>query len=286
MSKKVDPAKQKKIDGIIELRNKEIRNVLSGKSNQDVISSKGKNVIQNAMSTTIKVLFILISIILFIGMYVLHGILKISDTTNSMFKYSFKLFLFLIPCSAIAVLLHMQLLNMAVSTKNLGRASTALSGLAPVIATLLILRSYPEITAPIDNTIGYFITKATTSANDNPMTSFDSAIFPKDALKKFGDNVIIPFDWLLTTFDLNRARTDSILDSLEKTTDIKSHVTKTGIVPDFYVNLSKDTDEYLKFKSNLFDMIESKHSVGHFIVTMFSFIAGISMSLGMAIRAK
>lgn len=277
MSKNVDSKKQKEIDRIITLRNTEIRNVLNGTPR---IGSNKKGMM-NTNSTLIKSLIISIPF-LFVGViYILHGVLNLGNTTNTILQYSYRLFLFSLLYGAIAVMLHAQLLSVTLSTQNVSRLLTALSGLAPVISVLLLLRKYPGMTSPIDNTIGYYMTKG---GGINPMTHFQSTIFPDSALKQFGEDVKISFDWLLTTFELNNI--DSILDKLKSKADISTLSSQTGIVPDFYVNLDKGTPEYDSFKEQLIELIKAKHSFGHFIVTVIACGAGFAMSLGISMSAK
>jgi hypothetical protein len=275
MANKVDTRKQKEIDSIITLRNKEIRNVLSGKPRITAAAKTGPT------STSMKAL-VASAPILFIGtIWVFHGVLSIGSTTNTMSQYSYRLVLFSIIYGAIAIGLHALLLSLTVDKHNV---VTALSSLVPVIATLLLLRSYPEMTAPIDNTLGYSITKATTSSDNNPMSKFGSTLFPIETLNKLGENVRIPFDWLLTTFELNNI--ESILEKLKSKVDVSNLPSQSGIVPDFYIDLNKGTTEYDVFKKQLIDMIKAKHSAGHLIVTLIACTAGIAMSLAISMNAK
>jgi len=278
MSKKVDPKKQKEIDKIITLRNTEIRNVLNGRNR---IMSKKDPV--DRRSLLVKAIANVMPFLFFIAIYILHGVLNLGNTTNTFFQYSYRLFLFSILYVAIVVLIHTQLLNMSFSAKNVNRLLTALSSLAPVMATLLLLRVYPELTSPIDNTLGYWMTKSGNKGID-PMTHFQSTIFPDSALKQFGEDVKISFDWLLTTFNMNNI--ESILDKLKSKADISTLSSQTGIVPDFYVNLDKGTPEYDSFKERLIELIKAKHSVGHMVVTTIACAAGLAMSLGISMSAK
>jgi hypothetical protein len=198
-----------------------------------------------------------------------------------MSQYSYRLVLFSIIYGAIAIGLHALLLSLTIDKNNV---VTALSSLVPVIATLLLLRSYPEMTAPIDNTLGYSITNATTFSHKNPMSKFGSTLFPVETLNKLGENVRIPFDWLLTTFELNNI--ESILEKLKSKADVSTLPSQSGIVPDFYIDLNKGTEEYDVFKKQLIDMIKAKHSVGHMVVTLIACTAGIAMSLAISMNAK
>ena len=272
---KVGTKKQKEIDNIITLRNKEIRNVLSGKPRiTAAVKTDPKSTLMKALVASAPILFI--------GtIWVFHGVLSIGSTTNTMSQYSYRLVLFSILYGAIAIGLHALLLSLKFDKNNV---VTALSSLAPVLATLLLLRSYPEITAPIDNTLGYYLTKATTSSDKNPMSKFGSTLFPVETLNKLGENVIIPFDWLITTFELNNI--ESILEKLQSKVDVSTLSSKSGIVPDFYIDLNKGTPEYEEFKKQLTDMIKAKHSVGHLMVTLIACTAGIAMSLAISMSAK
>lgn len=283
MSKKVDSKKQKEIDRIITLRNTEIRNVLNGTPR---IGSNKKG-IMDTKSIFLKSLIISIPFLFVGAIYILHGVLNLSNTTNTIFQYSYRLFLFTIVYAAIAVLLHVQLLSMSLSTQNVSRLLTALSSLVPVMAVLLLLRTYPEMTSPIDNTLGYYMTKSSSAgsgSSDDPMYHFKSTLFPDSTLKQFGDNIRIPFDWLVTTFELNNI--ESILNKLKSKADISTLSSQPGIVPDFYVNLDKGTPEYDLFKERLINLIKAKHSFGHFIVTVIACGAGLAMSLGISMSAK
>jgi hypothetical protein len=280
MSKKVESKKQKEIDQIIKLRNTEIRNVLNG--NNRIMSNKKnpidrRSILEKAVATAMPFLF-------FAAIYILHGVLNLGNTTNTFFQYSYRLFLFSIIYGAIAMLINAQLLNMSFSAKNVSRLFTSLSSLAPVLVTLLLLRSYPELTSPIDNTLGYWMTKDGPNKGAHPMSYFESTIFPKSTLKQFGEDVRIPFDWLLTTFDLNNI--ESILDKLKSKADISTLSSQTGIVPDFYLNIEKGTPDYESFKASLIDMIKAKHSVGHMVVTLIACAAGVAMSLGISMSTK
>lgn len=277
MSKKVDSKKQKEIDRIITLRNTEIRNVLNG--NKGIMKNKRGPL--DIRSTFMKITIAFIPLLFVGAIYILHGVLNLGNTTNTILQYSYRLFLFSILYGAVAVLLHAQLLSVTLSTQNVSRLLTALSSLVPVIATLLLLRTYPSITSPIDNTLGYYMTKG---GGINPMTSFQSTIFPDSALKQFGEDVKISFDWLLTTFELNNI--ESILDKLKSKADLSTLSSQTGIVPDFYLNLEKGTPEYDSFKERLIELIKAKHSFGHMLVTVIACAAGLAMSLGISMTAK
>ncbi len=277
MSKKVDPKKQKEIDRIITLRNTEIRNVLKG--NPGIMANKRGPL--DVKSTFMKTVIAFIPLLFVGAIYIVHGVLKLGNTTDTTLQYSYRLFLFSLLYGVIVVLLHAQLLSMSLSNQNVSRLSTALSSLMPVMVTLLLLRTYPELTSPIDNTLGYWMTKG---GGTNPMTHFQSTIFPESTLKQFGEDVKISFDWLLTTFDMNNI--ESILDKLKSKADISTLSSQTGIVPDFYVNLDKGTPEYDSFKERLIGLIKAKHSVGHMIVTVIACAAGLAMSLGISMSAK
>ena len=276
--KKINAKQQKEIDQIITLRNTEIRNVMNGNPRIIPYVSKKGEVVGFARY---------LNVFLFIGfvsvVFLLHNVLSLGDTTSGMFKYLFKLFLFIVIYSVVVVFIHSLALDTSFTKNNIGRLSISLSSLIPVIVTMIILRTAPELTSPIDNTMGYYVTRRD-KYFESTMYSFKSTIFPPVALRKLGENVRIPFDWLITTLDLNNI--ESILEKLQSKVDMNKLSLQTGIVPDFYIDLDKNSIDYTLFKNRLITLIKAKHEIGHFIVTLFACAAGVAMSLGIALTVK
>jgi hypothetical protein len=111
----------------------------------------------------------------------------------------------------------------------------------PIAITLLLFLRYPNITKPLDNTIGYFcVTRAPFIEGFDVMKRFKSRLFPKEGMLD-ETNSEISFNWLLTTFD--EKYIDSCLDQLKGGREINT--ANGSIVTDFYIDepTSDDIDK-------------------------------------------
>ena len=275
----VDAKKQDRIKKIIKDRDEHIRRVLRSKSGT-TIDAPAPTPVPEVYKP--KDVFTILWAIGFVCVpLVLHFSMELGNPESVNLK---GIISFLIIYTGLVVAGHAQLLG----SRDIVKLSSAISCIVPVGLTFLLLFFVPGLTLPFDNTIGYFVVKYFKKPISDPMSKFESSMFTKDALKKFGEDVKVPFDWLLTTFNFTRkADLKEGLKSISRDSLSPkwSESVGSGTILDFYININtKDEVEYDKFVVDLWSMIETKHSTGHFLMIFMACVAGLAMSLGIVLN--
>jgi len=152
---------------------------------------------------------------------------------------------------------------------------SVLLALIPLILARGLMVSYPTMSKPFDNTIGYFWLSTFYTKQFEVMNSFKSRLFPSGMLAEFDNK--IPFGWLLTTFDVENV--EKSVDQLRKTQD----TLPGSIVTDFYINETSDIDEV---KSKLKELVEMKRLIGHCCGIFIASALGLAFSIAQAVPLK
>lgn len=147
----------------------------------------------------------------------------------------------------------------------------------PIAITMLLLFINPNISMPLDNTIGYFcVTRAPFIEGLEVMKQFKSRLFPKeDMLDELGNE--ISFNWLLTTFDVKHIQ--DCVNQLKK--DQEFNVTDGSILTDFYIdNPTEDVAEKIT------DLVEMKRTFGRGASLLIASAFGLAGSIVYSAPAK
>jgi hypothetical protein len=271
MSKEGDEAKiqrDQQINAEIEARDKKIQDILNGIEPKSGTNTSSSSVEAAAMPYYVSGgLFTVVVVILAI----VHGLFRLH--TRGDWKKLMGVGVFIIIYMLIVVFSHVYTFN----TPNMRKLSVTTIAIVPVTLAFLLLRLYPAISSPFDNTIGYSFVKLV-SRGENSVTSvmnnFKSGLFTSNKL-----DVSISYDWLLTTFSLENV--SEMIDSLRT----QKPLTSEGVVPDFYVGISEDA-EYDEFKRKVHYLVDTKQQVGHFTFIYMVSILGLLSSLLVATKIK
>ena len=146
----------------------------------------------------------------------------------------------------------------------------------PIAITMLLLFIYPNISKPLDNTIGYFcVTRAPFVEGLDVMKQFKSRLFPKeDMLDGLGNE--ISFNWLLTTFDVKHIQ--ECVNQLKK----GQIVTDGSILTDFYI--IDNTIESVAEK--ITDLVEMKRTFGRGASLLIASAFGLAGSIVYSVPLK
>jgi hypothetical protein len=162
-------------------------------------------------------------------------------------------------------------LNDKVFGDNVKNTSVLLA-LIPLVLARGLMISYPTLSKPFDNTIGYFWLSTFYTKQFEVMNSFESRLFPSDMLAEFDNK--IPFGWLLTTFDLEHV--EQSIDQLKK----QQSTVPGSIVTDFYINEALDIDDV---KYRLRELVEMKRVIGHCSAIFIACAFGLAFSIAQAV---
>lgn len=149
------------------------------------------------------------------------------------------------------------------------KAVSILLALLPVFLARGLVFFYPTISKPFENTIGYFWLGTFQSKDFEVMNNFDSRLFPSEMLKEFDSET--PFDWLLTTFDV---------ETVEKSIrQLKGEPTTVpgSIITDFYIKQEADVE------SKLTNLVEMKRVIGQFFIIFIASAIGLAGSVAQAV---
>jgi hypothetical protein len=147
----------------------------------------------------------------------------------------------------------------------------------PIAITLLLLFIYPNITKPLDNTVGYFcVTRAPFVEGLDVMKKFKSRLFPKEnMLDGLGNE--ISFDWLITTFDSKHI--ESCLNQMKK--DQEFNVTNGSILTDFYIDTPSD-----ELIDGIKHLVELKRTFGRGAGLLIAATIGLAGSMVYSVPLK
>ena len=147
--------------------------------------------------------------------------------------------------------------------------------LIPIAITMLLLFIYPNISRPLDNTIGYFcVTRAPFVEGLDVMKQFKSRLFPKeDMLDELGNE--LSFNWLLTTFDVKHIQ--------ECVNQLKNDriVTDGSILTDFYID-----NQIEGVAEKITELVEMKRTFGRGASLLIASAFGLAGSIVYSIPAK
>jgi hypothetical protein len=127
-----------------------------------------------------------------------------------------------------------------------------------VIVVFALLFAVPQLILVFENTVGYWwLSVAKRSSLTDTMNTLKSNLFQKPEF----NGLVIPFNWLITTFNVDNF--EDTINQIPKGPFVseKSGVSEKSDFIDFY--LPKEAD-FEVFKNNLKKLIEIKRKVGHF----------------------
>ena len=146
----------------------------------------------------------------------------------------------------------------------------------PIAITMLLLFKYPNISKPLDNTIGYFcVTRAPFVEGRDVLKQFKSRLFPKDMLVGLGNE--ISFDWLITTFDVKHI--PECVNRLKK--DHEFNLADGSILTDFYIDAVDD-----KLVDGIKHLVELKRTFGRGASLLIASVFGLAGSIVYSVPLK
>jgi hypothetical protein len=262
---------RKEIDKIIKKRRDDIKRVLSTPGAVADKNSKSKNAL--GYSTWLAI---------YIGIWIGYGLAAVILLTllcyilyksyKSSFGFRSVIWIALLASYAASVFyIHDRVFDGYTNAFNMSLS------FIPIVITILLMLLYPNISRPLDNTIGYFcLTRAPFVEGLDVMKRFKSRLFPKeDMLDELGN--IISFDWLLTTFD--EKYINSCLDQLESGREI--NIADGSILTDFYID--KPTDDDVNGIKNL---VELKRTFGRGASLLIAATIGLAGSMVYSVPLK
>jgi hypothetical protein len=157
---------------------------------------------------------------------------------------------------------------------NMARLTIETSKMFPIVFVVFaVLFAVPQFNLVFENTVGYgWLSFVKSSLLTDTMNTLKSNLFQKNPFS----GLVIPFNWLITTFNV-----DNFEDTINQIPKGPFVSEKSGDNPvseksdyiDFYLPEEADFEV---FKKNLLKMVKTKRKVGHFV---WIYMALISASL-------
>lgn len=274
--KKLNEVKIKKeIDKIIQKRRDDIKRILS--TQKDISGKAGDKILKTAGLSYSSWLAIYIAI--WIG-YGLAAVILLTilcyilyKSYKSSFGFRSMIWITLLASYAVSVFyIHDRVFDGYTNNFSM------LLSFIPIVITTLLMFIYPNITSPLDNTVGYFcLTRAPFVEGLDVMKRFKSRLFPKeDMLDELGN--VISFDWLLTTFDENYIELG--VNQLRKK-DQELNVTDGSILTDFYIDEPTDDDV-----SGIKNLVKLKRTFGRGASLLIAATIGLAGSMVYSVPLK
>lgn len=273
--KKLNEVKIKKeIDKIIQKRRDDIKRILS--TQKDISGKSGDKILKTAGLSYSSWLAIYIAIWIGYGLAAVIFLTLLCYILYKSYKSSFgfrsMIWITLLVSYAVSVFyIHDRVFDGYTNNFSM------LLSFIPIVITTLLMFIYPNISRPLDNTVGYFcLTRAPFVEGLDVMKRFKSRLFPKeDMLDELGN--VISFDWLLTTFD--EKYIDSCLDQLESDREI--NIADGSILTDFYIDKSTDDDV-----NGIKNLVELKRTFGRGASLLIAATIGLAGSMVYSVPLK
>jgi len=251
---------QQEISNIIEKRRQEIEIQLTGKKSTNTISHAATEPL------TIFIYYVLIPVVSIIAFIFLYILLHLYDTTNigtALIRWVIALGMYI----ALVAYIHS-----TISPTRTIDLFKVLFAILPLFLIKILVWKLPDMSSPIDNTIGTFY-----------LNNFDDAVslmnhFKYVPLSGEPFNTIkfpferLSFDWLFES--LNE---DNIGDALEEGQQSSA---KEDLVTNFYIQTfdGEDIYGYDDFKNDLINMVKRKRYIGRMVYDFIAAAIGITTS--------
>lgn len=249
---------QYEVNNIMEKSELEMQNLLDGNvgKNKKLSDTKPNSII-------FQVIFYLVLLIAsFIVFSFIYYILRLGDTSRSFrstITWTFAIGIYL------GVVFRMH--KMIVPNRTIDLVKV-LFAIVPILIIKGLLWKFPDLSSPVDNTVGIY-------GIGNVEDHFKYVPLSKDSLS----HVQLPvdklsFDWLFTS--LNKDNVGTILNNAQP----GENGTNPALIPNFYIEATDDTiDWYDGLKKDLTTMAERKRYVGHLVYDFIGALLGVTSSM-------
>ena len=212
-------------------------------------------------------------VIAFMFIYFLLQLYDNSRIVLSIFKWTIALGVY------VAFAIYMNMYHVYKSKKTaVNIVNVTLSTLIPVFVTLLTLAFFPNVTTPIDNTLGFMY--ATTFSNARRVIKY----FKYDNVESGSllDRLKIPIDeisfgWLIKSLNPN-----NISEFIEGSKN-ESETNKDELIKYFYLETGLDSggDIYNNedVRNDLKELIQWKQHIGHMVYIFIASVFGVTTSM-------
>jgi hypothetical protein len=256
------------INKIVEKRRADIKKFLLlnelNKADKESVGSNQATKLDSGLGR-VKTVFIFLSLLITSFGLLTFGLIK--SRKSSLWTAILNI-TFLIMYAALTYSVHSKVFGGTV--KNV----SVLFAIIPLFFAIGLIIFYPTISKPFENTIGYVWLSTFWTKSFEVMENFQSRLFPIEMLNEFENRM--PYNWLLTTFDL---------ENLEKSiTQLKGEQSTApgSIITDFYIRQMNDAENII-FKNELKSLVEMKRIIGRCSGIYIASAIGLAFSIAQAV---